>query len=128
MFYLGLLMPIFYGLIPDEFIELVSPSRRLIAMVGGLDGDGGRYLRRDLRSRSHCDPVVTIVMGIGPAGEEGNTMGLCSEPDNQAHTSRRRSRWSHATAVGMATFLGTRVCTLLVGTEVTAAASPAPRL
>jgi ABC-2 type transport system permease protein len=70
--------------------------------------------------------VVTIVMGARAlAGEEeSNTMGLLlGNPITRAHliVEKTIAMVVYATAVGMATFLGTWVGTLLVGTEVTAA-------
>ncbi|HEX2370603.1 MAG TPA: ABC transporter permease subunit [Acidimicrobiia bacterium] len=129
MFYLGLLMPIFYGLIPDEFIELVeSFPDALIAMVGGANmATAAGYLQAEIFSITGpiAILVVTIVMGAKAlAGEEeGNTMGfLLGNPITRAHliVEKTIAMVVYAVAVGMATFLGTWVGTLLAGTEVTA--------
>jgi ABC-2 type transport system permease protein len=130
MFYMGLLIPIFYGLIPAEFIELVeSFPEALIAMVGGANmATAAGYLQAEIFSITGpvAILVVTIVMGAKAlAGEEENkTMGLLlGNPITRSHliVEKTIAMVAYAVVIGMATFFGTWVGTLLAGTEVSAA-------
>lgn len=130
MFYLGLLMPIFYGLIPDEFIDLVeSFPEALIAMVGGANmATATGYLQAEIFSLTGPIAVLVVTIAMGAralAGEEENrTMGLLlGNPMTRAHLiiEKTIAMSVYAIAIGLATFLGTWIGTLLAGTDVTAA-------
>lgn len=126
MFYMGLLMPLMYGLIPEEFTELVSSfPDALIAMIGGADmGTFEGFLQAEIFSITGpvAVLVVTITMGARAlAGEEErHTMGLLlGNPITRSHLIVEKSvaMVGYALALGLATFVGTWLGSLLAGQE-----------
>jgi ABC-2 type transport system permease protein len=124
MFYMGLLMPIFYGLIPDQFKELVeSFPDALVAMVGGANmATFEGFLQAEIFSITGpvAILVVTIVMGARAlAGEEErHTMGfLLGNPITRSQLIIEKSiaMVVFASVVGVATFGGTWLGSLLAG-------------
>jgi len=127
MFYLGLLMPIFYTFIPEEFTELVASfPDALIAMIGGADmGTAAGFLQAEIFSITGPVTilVVTIVMGARAlaAEEERHTMGLLlGNPITRSHLVVEKSvaMVVYAVIIGLATFLGTWLGSLIVGLDV----------
>jgi ABC-2 type transport system permease protein len=127
MFYLGLLMPIFYGLIPEDFKELVASfPDALIAMIGGADmGTVAGYLQAEIFSITGpiAILVVTIAMGARAlAGEEeSRTMDLLlGNPITRSHLIVQKSiaMAVFAFSIGVATFLGTWVGALIAGSDI----------
>lgn len=130
MFYMGLLMPIFYGFIPDEFKELVeSFPDALVAMIGGADmASFEGFLQAEIFSITGPVAllVVTIVMGARAlAGEEErHTMGLLmGNPITKTRLIVEKSlaMVGYAAAIGILTFAGTWLGSLLAGQDVSVA-------
>lgn len=122
MFVLGVFMPFFYSLIPPEFRELVeSFPDALVAMIGGADmSTFAGFLQAEVYAITApiAILVVTILMGARAlAGEEErHTMGLLlSNPVTRLHliVEKVLSMIIFATAVGVATFLGTWLGSIL---------------
>jgi ABC-2 type transport system permease protein len=127
MFYMGVLIPIFYGLIPEDFKELVASfPDALIAMIGGADmSTAAGYLQAEIFSITGpvAILVVTIVMGARAlAGEEENhTMGLLlGNPITRSHliVQKAIAMAVYAFTIGLATFIGTWIGCLIAGTEI----------
>ncbi len=127
MFILGVWMPFFYSLIPDEFRELVeSFPDALVAMIGGADmGTIEGFLQAEIYAITAplVILVVTIVMGARAlAGEEErHTMDLLlSNPVTRTQLIREKvlSMIVFAAAIGSATFLGTWLGVILAGQTV----------
>ncbi len=127
MFFLGVTMPLFYGLIPDEFRQLVeSFPDALVAMIGGADmATFEGFLQAEIYSITApiAILVVTIVMGARAlAGEEErHTMGLLLSnpvPRSRVVVEKAASMAVSAGAVGIATFVGTRLGSSLAGQMV----------
>jgi len=126
MFYMGLLMPLFYGLIPADFRELVeSFPDALVAMIGGADmGTFEGFLQAEVFSITGPIAIlaVTIVMGARAlAGEEErHTMGLLlGNPitRSQLIVEKALAIVAYSVLVGLATFVGTWLGTLIAGQE-----------
>lgn len=129
MFYLGLLMPFLYSLIPADFKDLVASfPDALIAMIGGADMSTLEgFLQAEIFSITGPVTilVVAIVMGAKAlAGEEErHTMGLLlANPITRSHVvvEKTLSMIVYAVAVGLATFLGTWLGSILAGEPVSA--------
>ncbi len=127
MFILGISMPLFYSLIPEEFTQLVeSFPDALVAMVGGADMSTFEgFLQAEIYSITAPVTllVVTIVMGARAlAGEEERqTMDLLlSNPITKTHliTEKVFSMIAFAAAIGLATFLGTWLGAIIAGQPV----------
>ena len=127
MFYMGLLMPLFYSLIPADFRELVeSFPDALVAMIGGADmGTFEGFLQAEIFSITGPVTVlvVTIVMGARAlAGEEErHTMGLLlGNPITRSHliVEKTLSMVAYSLAIGAATFAGTWLGSLIAGQDV----------
>lgn len=127
MFVLGVFMPFFYSLIPDEFRELVeSFPDALVAMIGGADmGTIEGFLQAEIYSITAPVTilVVTIVMGARAlAGEEErHTMDLIlSNPVTRSGLIFEKvlSMFAFAAAIGLATFLGTWLGSTIAGQAV----------
>ncbi len=127
MFYLGVLEPLFYGLISDDFKELVASfPDALVAMIGGADMSTVEgFLQAEIFSITAPIALilVTAVMGARAlAGEEErHTMGLLlSNPINRSHVIVEKSMAMvvYAVGLGTVTFVGTWIGTLLAGLDV----------
>ncbi len=130
MFYMGLLMPFLYSLIPADFRELVeSFPDALIAMIGGADmGTFEGFLQAEIFSITGPVAILAVTILIGSralAGEEErHTMGLLlGNPITRAHLIVEKSLALvvHSIAIGAATFAGTWLGSLIAGQD----ASPA---
>lgn len=130
MFYMGLLMPPLYGLIPAEFKELVqSFPDALVAMIGGADmGTFEGFLQAEIFSITGPVAVliVTIVMGARAlAGEEErHTMGLLlGNPITRSSliVEKSAAMVAYAVTIGAVTFAGTWIGSLLGGQSGSAA-------
>jgi ABC-2 type transport system permease protein len=130
MFYMGLLMPIFYAFIPEDFRELVeSFPDALVAMIGGADmGTFEGFLQAEIFSITGpvAILILTIVMGARAlAGEEErHTMGfLLGNPITKSHliTEKAIAMMVYASIIGLATFGGTWLGSLLTGQEISTA-------
>lgn len=128
MFYLGILEPLFYGLISDDFKDLVASfPDALVAMVGGADMSTVQgFLQAEIFSITAPIVVilVTAVMGARAlAGEEENqTMGLLlGNPITRSRLIVEKSiaMVIYAVGLGIVTFGGTWIGTLLAGLDVT---------
>lgn len=127
MFYLGVLEPLFYGLISDDFKELVASfPDSLVAMIGGADmGTVEGFLQAEIFSITAPIALilVTAVMGARAlAGEEErHTMGLLlSNPITTSHVIFEKSMAMvfYAVGLGVVTFVGTWIGVLLAGLDV----------
>jgi len=127
MFYLGVLEPLFYGMISADFKDLVASfPDALVAMIGGADMSTVEgFLQAEIFSITA--PIVmilvTAVMGARAlAGEEDKrTMGLLlSNPITRSRLVVEKSLAMvfYAVALGMVTFVGTWIGTLLAGLDV----------
>jgi ABC-2 type transport system permease protein len=129
MFYLGLLMPIFYGLIPEDFKDLVASfPDALIAMIGGADmSTAAGYLQAEIFSITGPVAVLVLTIAMGAkalAGEEeAHTMGLLlANPITRPHLIAQKTLAMvvYAFTIGLATFLGIWVGVLIAGTDISA--------
>lgn len=127
MFYLGVLEPLFYGLISDDFKDLVASfPDALVAMIGGADMSTVQgFLQAEIFSITA--PIVmilvTAVMGARAlAGEEEkHTMGLLlSNPITRSRVIVEKSiaMVVYAIGLGVITFAGTWIGTVLAGLDV----------
>lgn len=130
MFYMGLLMPLFYSLIPADFRELVdSFPDALVAMIGGADmGTFEGFLQAEIFSITGpvAILVVTIAMGARAlAGEEElHTMGLLlGNPITRSHliVEKAYAMVAYAIVVGLGTFVGTWLGSLIAGQDASTA-------
>jgi len=127
MFYLGVLEPLFYGLISDDFKELVASfPDALVAMIGGADMSTVEgFLQAEIFSITAPIALilVTAVMGARAlAGEEEkHTMGLLlGNPITRSRVIVEKSAAMviYALALGVITFAGTWIGVLLAGLDV----------
>jgi ABC-2 type transport system permease protein len=127
MFYLGVLEPLFYGLISDDFKDLVASfPDSLVAMIGGADmGTVEGFLQAEIFSITAPIALilVTAIMGARAlAGEEeSHTMGLLmGNPITRSHVivEKALAMVAYAAGLGLATFGGTWIGTLLAGLDV----------
>ncbi len=126
MFYMGLLIPIFYNFIPDDFIDVIAQfPDAMIAMIGGVDmSTASGFITGE--NFSLVGPIalmaLTIVMGARAlAGEEEKkTMGLLmANPISRSYVVREKivAMLIYGLIFGVVTFLGTWFGVLLAGTE-----------
>ncbi len=127
MFYLGVLEPLFYGLISEDFKELVASfPDALVAMIGGADMSTVEgFLQAEIFSITAPIALilVTAVMGARAlAGEEEkHTMGLLlGNPITSGHLiiEKATAMLAYAVGLGIVTFVGTWIGTLLAGLDV----------
>jgi ABC-2 type transport system permease protein len=129
MFYVGVLEPLFYAFISDDFKQLVASfPDSLVAMVGGADmGTVEGFLQAEIFSITAPIALilVTAVMGARAlAGEEEkHTMGLLlGNPITRANLVVEKSfaMVAYAVGLGVITFGSTWIGTLLAGLDVSA--------
>lgn len=116
MFYMGVLIPPMYSLIPDDFIDIFSTfPDALIAMVGGVDmGTATGFLTGENFSLVGPIAIIVLCTTIGAralAGEEeAHTMDLLfSNPvaRSQVVVEKIQAMIGYAFLFGVVTFLGT---------------------
>ena len=116
MFYMGVLIPPLYSLIPEDFVEIfASFPDALVAMIGGVDmGTPSGFLTGEVFALVGPISIIVLCASIGAralAGEEENrTMGLLlSNPVTRGHVVREKSlaMVGYAVGFGIVTFLGT---------------------
>jgi ABC-2 type transport system permease protein len=127
MFYVGVLEPLVYAFVSDDFKELVASfPDALVAMIGGADmGTVQGFLQAEIFSITAPIALilVTAVMGARAlAGEEEkHTMGLLlGNPITRTTVIVEKSvaMVIYSAGLGVTTFVGTWIGTLLAGLDV----------
>lgn len=130
MFYMGLMMGLLYGLIPEDILDFFEDfPETLIAMVGGADmGTPAGFLQGEVFALTAPVAliIVTTVMGSQAlAGEEENhTMGLLlANPITRGRVvlEKTASMVLYTVLLGLVTFASTWAGVRLGGLDVTAA-------
>lgn len=116
MFYMGVLIPPLYSLIPEDFVEIfASFPDALVAMIGGVDmGTPTGFLTGEVFALVGPIAIIVLCASIGAralAGEEeSRTMGLLlSNPITRGHVVREKAvaMVGYAFGFGLVTFFGT---------------------
>ncbi len=126
MFYMGVLIPPLYNLIPEDFINIFSTfPDALVAMIGGIDmGTPTGFLTGE--TFSLVGPIAAIVLGakIGTAAlageEEQRTMDLLlSNPMSRSHVVREKIQAMvvYAVMLGLVTFGSTWIGVRIAGLD-----------
>lgn len=130
LFYLGVLIALLYGLIPDDIFDFFQDfPDALVAMVGGADlGSAAGFLQGEIFAITAPGAltIVTAVMGArAVAGEEeSKTMGLLlSNPVSRGRIviEKTSAMVMHSVSLGLVTFVATWIGIRLGGLEVTTA-------
>ena len=83
--------------------------------IGAL-GAADQWLLRQLRTRAHVEPLVTVMKGLGWAGEWG-AVWVATGLSSAAADPERRGRWLAASAVGPAAVIVNYAVKVGVGRE-----------
>lgn len=116
MFYMGILIPVFYNFIPDDFIDVISQfPDAMIAMIGGVDmSTASGFITGEIFSLVGPIALISLMVVMGSralAGEEErHTMGLLmANPISRSHIIREKivAMLVYGVLFGIITFLGT---------------------
>ena len=126
MFYMGVLIPVMYNLIPEDFINIFATfPDALVAMIGGVDmGTPTGFLTGENFALVGPIAIIVLCASIGAralAGEEEDrTMELLlSNPISRSHVvlEKAAAMVGYAIGFGLVTFVGTWIGVWLAGLD-----------
>lgn len=126
MFYMGVLIPPLYNLIPEDFIDIFATfPDALVAMIGGVDmGTPTGFLTGENFALVGPIAIIVLCASIGAralAGEEeAHTMDLLlANPVSRSHVvlEKTQAMIGYAVLFGLLTFIGTWIGVWLGGLD-----------
>jgi ABC-2 type transport system permease protein len=126
VFYMGLLIPILYNFIPDDFVEIFATfPDALIAMIGGVDmSTPAGFLTGEVFSLTAPIAIIVLMSSMGSRAlggeEESHTMGLLlANPVSRSQVVLKKAiaMVAYALTFAVVTILGCWVGVLIGGQD-----------